>query len=106
MNKKYKSFWKCKLQEGESLVLAAWWLSLKANEAERLRDPTPTPGPGSNAICSSTLVSAHMDVCTTARDPWAGLGATSGDRPETAFPGTGSLNILVGVSIPHLPIWS
>lgn len=36
MNKKYKSFWKCKLQEGEGLVLAAWWLSLKANEAERL----------------------------------------------------------------------
>lgn len=43
-------------------------------------DPTPTPGPGSNAICSSTLVSAHMDVCTTAHDPWAGLGATSGER--------------------------
>lgn len=57
-------------------------------------DPTPIPGPGSNAICSSTLVSAYVDVCTTAHDPWAGLGATYKERPETAFPGTGSHNIL------------
>lgn len=68
MNKKYKSFWICKLQEGESLVSAAWWLSLKANEAERPR-PYPTPGPGSNAICSSILVLAHMDECTLPMTP-------------------------------------
>lgn len=44
MNKKHKNFWIYKLQDGGSLVLAALWLSLKANEAER---PQPHPHPRS-----------------------------------------------------------